>query len=80
MNPGGSLIIQAQYLRDDRLGDRWPVLLDLIQLCITSEGHNHSVAETKAWLEEAGFTDIEYVPMMPWNTNSFLRGYKRADG
>jgi SAM-dependent methyltransferase len=74
---GGSLVVQAQYLNDNRLGPRWPVLLDLIQLCITESGRNHTVGETKLWLEEAGFTDVEYCPMTLVNTNSFLRGWKR---
>jgi SAM-dependent methyltransferase len=78
VNDGGSLVIQAQFLRDDRLGDRWPVLLDLIQLCITSEGRNHSVAETRAWMKEAGFSDFDYCPMTLLNTNSFIRGYKNS--
>jgi SAM-dependent methyltransferase len=76
VNDGGSLVIQAQFLRDDKMGDRWPVLLDLIQLCITAEGRNHSAAETKTWLEEAGFANIEFSAMTLFNTNSFLRGYK----
>lgn len=78
MSEGGSLVIQAQFLRDDRLGGRWPVLLDLIQLCITTEGRNHTVAETKAWLAEAGFSNIEFAPMTLLNTNSFLRAYKAS--
>jgi SAM-dependent methyltransferase len=76
INPGGSLVIQAQYLDDDRLGGRWPVFLDLIQLCTTSKGKNHSVGETRHWLEEADFRHIEFCPMSLLNTNSFLRGYK----
>jgi SAM-dependent methyltransferase len=76
LNPGGSLVIQAQFLRDDRFGERWPVLLDLLMLCVTSEGRNHSVQETRGWLEEAGFTNIELRSMGVLNTNSFLRGYK----
>jgi SAM-dependent methyltransferase len=76
INPGGSLVIQAQYLDDDRLGGRWPIFLDLIQLCTTSKGRNHSVGETKRWLEEADFRDIEFCSMTLLNTNSFLRGYK----
>ena len=78
LNPGGSLIIQAQFLDENRLGPRWPVLLDLIQLCITESGRNHSVGETRAWLEESGFTDIEHVSMTLTNTNSFLRAWKRS--
>jgi hypothetical protein len=74
---GGSIVVQAQYLDDNRLGPRWPVLLDLIQLCITESGRNHTVSETKLWLEESGFTDVEHCPMTLTNTNSFLRGWKR---
>ena len=76
VNPQGSLVIQAQFLKDDRMGERWPVLLDLIQLCITTDGRNHSVGETRQWMEEAGFKNIEYCPMTLLNTNSYLRGYK----
>ena len=47
VNDGGSLVVQAQYLRDDRLGGRWPVFLDLIQLCVTESGRNHSPGETR---------------------------------
>jgi SAM-dependent methyltransferase len=75
--PGGSLVIQAQFLDDDRLGPRWPILLDLIQLCITESGRNHTVSETKTWLEDAGFTEIECYPMALTNTNSILRAWKR---
>jgi len=76
VNQGGSLVVQAQYLRNDRMGGRWPIFLDLIQLCITSKGRNHSESETRYWLEEAGFRDIEFHPMTLLNTNSFLQGYK----
>jgi SAM-dependent methyltransferase len=76
VNPHGSLVIQAQFLKDDRMGERWPVLLDLIQLCITSDGRNQSVGETRHWMEEAGFKNIEYCPMTLLNTNSYLRGYR----
>lgn len=77
VNRGGSLVIQAQYLKNNRQGGRWPIFLDLIQLCITREGRNHTEAETRAWMEEAGFADIEFCPMTLLNTNSYLRGYKR---
>lgn len=76
INPGGSLVIQANFLRDDRMGDKWSVFVDLVQLCTTSEGKNHSVKETKKWMEEAGYKNIEYNQMTFFNNNSFLRGYK----
>ena len=76
LKQGGSLVIQARFLRDDRLGERVPVFLDLLELCITAAGRNHSVAETKRWLEEAGFSCVEFCAMSFFNENSFLRGYK----
>ncbi len=76
VNPGGSLVIQAQFLEDHRLGGRWPVFLDLVQLCVTAQGRNHTRAETRQWMEEAGFRNVELCPMTLLNTNSFLRGYK----
>lgn len=77
VNPGGSVVVQAQYLRDDRLGGRWPIFLDLIQLCVTPEGRNHTPKETRQWLEEAGFKDVQFNKMSLLNTNSYLRGYAR---
>jgi SAM-dependent methyltransferase len=78
VSEGGSLVIQAQFLRDDRRGGRWAVLMDLLQLCMATDGRNHAVGETKTWLEEAGFSDVEYVPMTLLNTNSFVRGHKAS--
>lgn len=76
VNPGGSLVIQAQFLRDDRLGPEWPAILDLMMLCSTERGRNHSREETITWLNEAGFKETEFCSMTFLNTNSFLRGYK----
>jgi hypothetical protein len=78
VNAGGSVVIQAQYMQDNRLGGRWPVLLDLIQLCTTSNGRNHTAEETGRWLEDAGFRNTEYRRMSIYNTNSFLRAYKKG--
>jgi cyclopropane fatty-acyl-phospholipid synthase-like methyltransferase len=76
VNRGGSLVIQGQLIRDDRLGGRWPIFLDLVQLCVTAEGRNHAPGETRRWLEDAGFTNVEHRSMTLLNTNSFVRGYK----
>jgi SAM-dependent methyltransferase len=77
VSQGGSLVVQAQYLKENGLGPRWPVLVDLIELCITESGRNHTVSETRAWLEEVGFTDVEHYPMTLFNTNSLIRAWKR---
>jgi SAM-dependent methyltransferase len=77
INQGGSLVIQAQFLRDDHRGEQWPIYLDLILLCVSTEGRNHTVKETKRWLEEAGFVNVEYNPMSVFNANSYLQAYKK---
>jgi SAM-dependent methyltransferase len=77
INPGGSLVIQAQYLQENRTGGRWAVYVDLNLLCTTQTGRNHTPAETKQWLEEIGFANIEYNPMSIYGTTSFVRGYKK---
>jgi len=76
VNPGGSLVVQGQLLRNDRLGGRWPIFLDLIQLCVTDNGRNYSKEEARMWLEEAGFKNVEYSNMTLLNANSYQRGYK----
>jgi 3-hydroxy-5-methyl-1-naphthoate 3-O-methyltransferase len=75
-NPGGSLVVQAQYLKEDRLGGRWAIYVDLNLLCTTRNGRNHTVEETRGWLEKAGFTKIEYCPMSIYGANSFVRAFK----
>jgi SAM-dependent methyltransferase len=77
VKPGGSLVIQFQYMKENRLGGRWPTILDLIQLCITDDGRNHAVGETRSWMEEAGYSDITFSPMNLLNTNGYLRGYRQ---
>jgi hypothetical protein len=77
VNPGGSVVVQAQFLDEDRHGPRWPVLLDLLQLCITDSGRNHTVSETGDWPRGAGFADVRHVELSPDNVNSFIRAWKR---
>lgn len=77
VQPGGSVVVQAQYLDDDRRGGRWPVLMDLQLLSMTPAGKNHSVEETKGWLAKAGFVDVEHSSMGLLNTNSLLRAHRR---
>jgi SAM-dependent methyltransferase len=74
--PGGRIIVQAQYLNDDRVSPRWPTLLNLFQRVGTPHGRNHAIGETTDWMAEAGFKDIEYVRFSLWNVCSCLIGTK----
>ncbi len=74
LRPGGRIIVQGQFLDEDRTSPRWATLLNLILRAVTSEGRNHSVAEGLAWLRETGFADVRHVRFSPWNANSALVG------
>jgi 3-hydroxy-5-methyl-1-naphthoate 3-O-methyltransferase len=78
--PRGRLIVQAQYLNDDRVSPRWPTLLSLIQRVATPHGRNHAIGETREWMEEAGFRNVEHVRFSMWNVCSCLIGERPADG
>lgn len=76
LNPGGQLIIQAQYLNDDRVSPRWPTLVSLMQRAVTTEGRNHSLGETSEWLRAAGFESVTRTRFSLWNVCSVLVGKK----
>jgi precorrin-6B methylase 2 len=78
LTPGGRLIVQAQYLNDDRTSPRWPTLLNLIQRVATPHGRNHAIGETKEWMEEAGFQNVNHVRFALWNVCSCLIGERPA--
>ena len=74
LTPGGRVIVQAQYLDDSRISPRWPTLLNLIQRVSTPHGRNHAVGETKEWMEQAGFCNLQYRRFAAWNVCSCLIG------
>jgi precorrin-6B methylase 2 len=74
--PGGRLIIQAQYLNDDLTSPRWATLLNLMMLVGTDNGRNHALGETSEWMCNAGFTNIQWLRLSPWNVNRCLIGQK----
>lgn len=76
--PGGRLIVQAQFLNDDRISPRWPALLSVIQRIATPEGRNHTVTETSEWLTGAGFSDVQHVRLSLWNVCSCLIALRPA--
>jgi 3-hydroxy-5-methyl-1-naphthoate 3-O-methyltransferase len=80
LTPRGRVIVQAQFLNDERTSPRWPTLLNLTQRVASAKGRNHAFTETRQWMEEAGFTDVEYVRFSIWNVNSCLIGIRPASG
>jgi cyclopropane fatty-acyl-phospholipid synthase-like methyltransferase len=78
LTPGGRVIVQAQYLNDDRVSPRWATLLNIIQRVVTPNGRNHAIGETKGWMEQAGFRDVRHVSFSLWNVCSCLVGERPA--
>jgi SAM-dependent methyltransferase len=70
--PGGRIVIQGEFLDDDRTSPRWATLLNLVLHAITPHGRNHTVAEASRWLREAGFEESRHVRFSAWNANSAL--------
>ena len=77
--PGGSLVIQGMFLDDPEtpVPQRWPVMVDLLSLCMTEAGRNHSPSEGRHWMELAGFVDVEHRRMPSFSVTSYLRGWRR---
>ncbi len=76
VEPGGSVVIQGQFLDEGRTGPRWPVFMDLTLLSMTSAGRNHTPGDAERWLRECGLIDIVVEPMSMMNANTYVRGFK----
>jgi SAM-dependent methyltransferase len=77
--PGGRVIVQAQFLNDERTSPRWPTLLNLTQCVASERGQNHAITETTQWMEQAGFRNIRHVRFSLWNVNSCLIGERSVE-
>jgi SAM-dependent methyltransferase len=58
MEPGGSIYIVGSVLDDTRLSPPASVAFSLVFLNVYEDGHSYTETEHRAWLREAGFTDI----------------------
>lgn len=77
---GGRIVVQAMFLKDDKSGPEWPALHSLILMLVSRHGRALTMAQTIAWLERAGFTDVQRVPMSFYNANSLIIGRKPGPG
>jgi len=57
---GGAVVISELLVNDEKTGPA-PAALMSLNMLIETEGRNYTPAEYAAWLEEAGFRDIETV-------------------
>lgn len=58
---GGLIVICELLLNDERTGPRSAALMGMTMLVETEGGRNYSGAEYRAWLTDAGFTDVQTI-------------------
>lgn len=61
LRPGGKCVIVDMVPNDERTGPPFPVLFAINMLLHTEEGDTYTLADYRAWLEEAGFKKVETV-------------------
>jgi ubiquinone/menaquinone biosynthesis C-methylase UbiE len=69
--PGGRVIINELFVADDKSGPLDAALMSLHML-VNTWGRNYTVAECRAWLAEAGFTDPARLPVDAVSSNGLL--------
>jgi SAM-dependent methyltransferase len=75
LEPGGIVIISELLVNDDKTGPA-PAALMSLNMLIDAEGRNYAPAEYAAWLEIAGFRDIETIWFDAPGANGVVIGRK----
>ncbi len=61
--PGGAVVVYDAMIDDDRRSNVFGLLMSLNMLIETPEGFDYSGADCAGWLREAGFREIEVIPL-----------------
>lgn len=62
VKPGGTLAVNDFVLDDDRTGNPFAMMFASQMLVASKNGFTYRQADYRAWLTEAGFTSVEFVP------------------
>ena len=76
MESGGTILIQEQFLNDEKSGPLLPVLVGLNQLVHTPAGRAYSAKEVAQMAEEVGFRDLSYRPLPDPSPFTLIQGIK----
>lgn len=63
LSPDGRIAVIDMLPREDRTGPLMPVRFALLMLLESERGGTYTLSEYTEWLESAGFTDVETVPI-----------------
>lgn len=64
LNPGGQLIIKDHILYDTLTSPAVGAIFS-IQMLLATGGRDYSFREVRAWLEDAGFKELEWIKLQP---------------
>ncbi len=76
MESGGIILIQEQFLDDEKTGPMLPVQVGLNQLIHTPAGRAYSAKEVADFAEEIGFVDLQYRPLPDPSPFTLITGVK----
>ncbi|HHH36909.1 MAG TPA: hypothetical protein ENK48_08820 [Gammaproteobacteria bacterium] len=76
MESGGIILIQEQFLDDEKTGPMLPVQVGLNQLIHTPAGRAYSAKEVADFAREIGFVDLEYRPLPDPSPFTLITGIK----
>ncbi len=76
MESGGIILIQEQFLDDEKTGPMLPVQVGLNQLIHTPAGRAYSAKEVADFAEEIGFVDLQYRPLPDPSPFTLITGTK----
>lgn len=76
MRSGGIVLIQEQFLDDEKTGPMLPVQVGLNQLIHTPAGRAYSAGEVAEFAREIGFTDLSYRPLPEPSPFTLITGIK----
>jgi SAM-dependent methyltransferase len=62
LKPGGTLVINDFVVNDDRTGPPFPLIFHSMMLLQSKHGATWREVDYRDWLQEAGFTDVTFVP------------------
>src|SRR2546421_8060300 len=74
--PGGLVLVCEVMMNDEKTGPELAALLSLNMLIATEGGCNYTWSEYAAWLEAAGFREVQHVPVPSTGGLGILVGRK----
>jgi len=73
LKPGGTLVINDFVLNDDRTGHPFAMMFASQMLLVSKGGNAWRQSDYQAWLAEAGFESVDFVPTPPPATVIFAK-------